>query len=184
MGKRKNNVRCKGYAAKFKTNQNSRALLMSEHVRENHSKNSNNDSNNNLNIENNNVNINNNSGSINLNNNNSNNINNIPLKEKGKEKTESDFNDAPDLTQKKKNIRPLNGFRPATPPLKDAFTQQNSSSNQNYNNIFNNNNNNDNNNKLSIKNSKNKIESLKSSQMNNKNGINKTTNHSLLLIRQ
>ena len=168
---KKNNVRCKGYAAKFKTNQNSRALLMSEHVRENHSKNSNSDSNNNLNIENNNVNIN-NSGNINLNNN-SNNINNIPLKEKGKEKTESDFNDAPDLTQKKKNIRPLNGFRPATPPLKDAFTQQNSSSNQNFNNIFNNNNNNENNNdnKLSMKNSKNKIESVKSSHVINKNGL-------------
>ena len=62
---------------------------------------------------------------------------------------------------KKKNIRPLNGFRPASPPLKDAFTQQNSSSNQNFNNMFNNNNNNENNNdnKLSMKNSKNKIES-------------------------
>ena len=152
---KKNNVRCKGYAAKFKTNQNSRALLMSEHVRENNSKNSNNDSNNNLNVENNNDNINNiNNISNNIN------INNIPLKEKGKEKTESDFNDAPDLTQKKKNIRPLNGFRPATPPLKDAFTQQNSSSNQKYNNIFNNNNKNN----LSNKINKNRIENVKSSK--------------------
>ena len=172
---KKNNVRCKGYAAKFKTNQNSRALLMSEHVRENHSKNSNNDSNNNLNIDNNNaninnnINLNNNNGNINQNNNN-NNIKNIPLKEKGKEKTESDFNDAPDLTQKKKNIRPLNGFRPATPPLKDAFTQQNSSSNQKFNNIFNNNNNDIN--KISIKHSKNKIDSVKSSHLINMNSIN------------
>ena len=91
---KKNNVRCKGYAAKFKTNQNSRPLLMSEHVRENRSKNSNNDSNNNLNIENNNIN---NNDNININNNNNNIIkNNIPLQEKGKEKTESDFNDVPD----------------------------------------------------------------------------------------
>jgi len=150
---KKNNVRCKGYAAKFKTNQNSRPLLMSEHVRENRSKNSNNDSNNNLNIENNNININNNENINNFNNNNNNNINIIPLKEKGKEKTESDFNDAPDLTQKKKNIRPLNGFRPATPPLKDAFIQQNSSSNHKFNNVINNNESN----KISQKNSINKI---------------------------
>ena len=165
---KKNNVRCKGYAAKFKTNQNSRPLLMSEHVRENRSKNSNNDSNNNLNIENNNIN---NNDNININNNNNNIIkNNIPLQEKGKEKTESDFNDVPDLTQKKKNIRPLNGFRPATPPLKDAFIQQNSSSNHKFNNVINNNETN----KLQQKNSINKIESAKSSYMvsniNNKKG--------------
>ena len=179
---KKNNVRCKGYAAKFKTNQNSRALLMSDHVRENHSKNSNNDSNNNLNIENNNNNINNNNSgnmnninNININLNNNPNKNNIiiPLKEKEKEKTESDFNDAPDLTQKKKNIRPLNGFRPATPPLKDTFTQQISSSNHDFNNIFNNNNNNN----INIRyNNKNKIESMKSSHMNNLNSVNVNNN--------
>ena len=158
---KKNNVRCKGYAAKFKTNQNSRALLMSEHVRENNSKNSNNDSNNNLNIDNNNENINNISGNIN--------INKIPLKEKGKEKTESDFNDVPDLTQKKKNIRPLNGFRPATPPLKDAFTQQNFSSNQKFNNLLNNDNNKNN---LSNQVSKHRIDNLKNSNLSNKDNIN------------
>ena len=163
---KKNNVRCKGYAAKFKTNQNSRPLLMSEHVRENNSKNSNNDSNNNLNIDNNtnnnNININNNNGNININNNP--NINNIhiikPLNENKKEKTESDFNDAPDLTQKKKNIRPLNGFRPATPPLKDAFSQQNNSLNNN--NIIINNNNEKN---VNIHNNNNRIENTKSSNL-------------------
>ena len=169
---KKNCVRCKGYAAKFKTNQNSRPLLMSEHVRGNNlNNNSNNDSNNinnnsinnNLIIENNiNSNINNNNNNeniinnnihfpeVNLNNNNILNGNNdvVLNNSEEKEKTESDFNDAPDLTQKKKNIRPLNGFRPATPPLKDAYTQQNSSSNTkqnsssntNFNNILNNNN--------------------------------------------
>ena len=169
---KKNNVRCKGYAAKFKTNQNSRALLMSEHVRGNNSSNnSNSDSNNNNSInnniilddnngnnnnnnnnrsnnlhfpENNQINENNNSNNILINLNKNNNIlfgnNNIILnKSEEKEKTESDFNDAPDLTQKKKNIRPLNGFRPATPPLKDAYTQQNSISNTNIKNIINNN---------------------------------------------
>ena len=168
---KKNNVRCKGYAAKFKTNQNSRALLMSEHVRESNSKNSNNDNNNNLNIDNNNINnINSNINKINNSSNHSmeNENNNIQLiKTKNlseKEKTESDFNDAPDLTQKKKNIRPLNGFRPATPPLKDAFTQQNSSSNQNFNNIFNiNNNHNIIENKEASNKKNNKIESTKSS---------------------
>ena len=184
---KKNNVRCKGYAAKFKTNQNSRPLLMSEHVRDNNSKNSNNDSNNNLNIENNNNNNNNsnNSGNnLNLSINNVQNKNNIiiPLNEKGKEKTESDFNDAPDLTQKKKNIRPLNGFRPATPPLKDAFSQQMCASNTNFNNIFNNNifsNNNNlndvnkNNNSIEpINKNKNKIEIMKNSNMNNISSVN------------
>ena len=178
---KKNNVRCKGYAAKFKTNQNSRPLLMSEHVRDNNSKNSNNDSNNNLNIENNNNNNNsNNSGNnLNLSINKVQNKNNIiiPLNEKEKEKTESDFNDAPDLTQKKKNIRPLNGFRPATPPLKDAFSQQ-MASNTNFNNIFNNNNNNlndinKNNNSIEpINKNKNKIEIMKNSQMNNISSVN------------
>ena len=168
---KKNNVRCKGYAAKFKTNQNSRALLMSEHVRESNSKNSNNDNNNNLNIDNNNINnINSNINKINNSSNHSmenenNNIQSIKTKNLSeKEKTESDFNDAPDLTQKKKNIRPLNGFRPATPPLKDAFTQQNSSSNQNFNNIFNiNNNHNIIENKEASNKKNNKIESTKSS---------------------
>ena len=172
---KKNNVRCKGYAAKFKTNQNSRPLLMSEHVRDNNSKNSNNDSNNNLNIDNNNNNISNNSGNINLSINNAQNKNNIiiPLNEKEKEKTESDFNDAPDLTQKKKNIRPLNGFRPATPPLKDAFTQQICASNNNFNNIFNNNLNEINTNSIKQTNkSKNKIESMKSSHPNNMSSLN------------
>ena len=162
---KKNCVRCKGYAAKFKTNQNSRPLLMSEHVRGNNlNNNSNNDSNNtNNNSINNNIIIDNNMNNNNninnneniINNNINNNIhfpdgslnNNILNGNHGldlnnseeKEKTESDFNDAPDLTQKKKNIRPLNGFRPATPPLKDAYTQQNSSSNTNFNNILNNN---------------------------------------------
>ena len=176
---KKNNVRCKGYAAKFKTNQNSRPLLMSDHVRRNNSNNnSNNENNNNNNSINNNIIIDNNN--INNSNNNNNNINNInnnnhfqennqniennsnnkilnlsknnnviygknnlivnELEEK--EKTESDFNDAPDLTQKKKNIRPLNGFRPATPPLKDSYTQQNSLPNTNNNNIIINNDNN------------------------------------------
>ena len=171
---KKNNVRCKGYAAKFKTNQNSRPLLMSEHVPDSHSKNSNNDSNNNLNIDNNKNS--NNSGNLNLSINNVQNKNNIiPLNEKGKEKTESDFNDAPDLTQKKKNIRPLNGFRPATPPLKDAFSQQMCASNTNFNNIFNNNNNlNDiNNNSIQqINKSKNKLESIKSSHINNISSVN------------
>ena len=194
---KKNNVRCKGYAAKFKTNQNSRALLMSEHVRGNNSSNnSNNDSNNNSvnnNINNNIImdnnngnNSNNNNGNNNLrfpennqinDNNNNNNTNNIVIslnknnnilytnnnnkmmnKLEEKEKTESDFNDAPDLTQKKKNIRPLNGFRPATPPLKDAYTQQNSISNTNIQNIINNKegtNNNYNNNNIINDNKKN-----------------------------
>ena len=169
---KKNNVRCKGYAAKFKTNQNSRALLMSDHVRGNNSiNNSNNESNNNNSINNNliidnNINSINNNMITNINNqpnfpdnnqiieNNANNIlininksninnirngNNIINNSEEKEKTESDFNDAPDLTQKKKNIRPLNGFRPATPPLKDAYTQQNSVSNPNIINIIKNN---------------------------------------------
>ena len=164
---KKNCVRCKGYAAKFKTNQNSRPLLMSEHVRGNNLNcNSNNDSNNtNNNSINNNLIMDNNINSTNNNNNNENIINNninnnihfpdvnlnnnnilngnngvVLNNSEEKEKTESDFNDAPDLTQKKKNIRPLNGFRPATPPLKDAYTQQNSSSNTNFNNILINNN--------------------------------------------
>ena len=198
---KKNNVRCKGYAAKFKTNQNSRALLMSEHVR-NNSNNSNNDSNSNTNnnsINNNiildsNNNINNN-GAIpnnNLNNNyperNENNSNNIILNlnnknnniivnnSEEKEKTESDFNDAPDLTQKKKNIRPLNGFRPATPPLKDAYTQQNSSSNTNFNNILNNNENNQINNiKIIEKNNNNN--NINTNNINNNNKLKEKENN-------
>ena len=222
---KKNNVRCKGYAAKFKTNQNSRALLMSEHVRGNNSNNNsnsdcnyNNSINNNIIVDNNINNINNNANN-NINNiinypenkqaidSNSNNIlinlnknnnivygnNNVILnKSEEKEKTESDFNDAPDLTQKKKNIRPLNGFRPATPPIKDAYTQQNSTSNNNIinlinnnidnkisdiknNNKINNNENNNNNNKTKEK-SVNKKERGKNSSISSKHKINRSTN--------
>ena len=216
---KKNNVRCKGYAAKFKTNQNSRALLMSEHVRGNNSNsNSNSESNNNNSINNNidsNINNNNNlSNNINnkmffpennqIENNSNNNIilninknnniiygnNNLIINEsEEKEKTESDFNDAPDLTQKKKNIRPLNGFRPATPPLKDAYTQQNSSNNTNILNIVNNINskknienkniiikNNENNNKTKEKNINKKERGKNTSSISGKHRVNRSTN--------
>ena len=211
---KKNNVRCKGYAAKFKTNQNSRALLMSEHVRRNNSNNNSNCEVNNNNAVDNNFMIDNNFNNVNNNNiifqdnnqldeNNSNNLlmninknNNIIYgnnklnlnKSEEKEKADSDFNDAPDLTQKKKNIRPLNGFRPATPPLKDAYTQQNSSSNVNniktnndINRNLNNNNNlkvnsNINNNKTKEKESKRERERSKNVSISSKHRVNRSIN--------
>ena len=211
---KKNNVRCKGYAAKFKTNQNSRALLMSEHVRGNNSNNNSNSETKNNNSINNNIIDNNFNPNNNINNkilfpennqieNNSNNIlininknkaygnNNIIMnKSEEKEKTESDFNDAPDLTQKKKNIRPLNGFRPATPPLKDAYTQQNSSNNTNIVNNINIINNNDNNKNINNRNNENNIshnnktkekngnkrERGKNSSISGRHRINRSTN--------
>ena len=88
---KKNNVRCKGYAAKFKTNQNSRTLLMSEQQQ------------NNLII-----------------NKKEKNDEIILENENNDDNNNKDFSDVPDLTQKKKNIRPLNGFRPATPPLRNT----------------------------------------------------------------
>ena len=207
---KKNNVRCKGYAAKFKTNQNSRALLMSEHVRGNNSSNSNSEVNNNgvdnnLMIDNNLKNVNNNniilqennqldentSNNLLININKNNNIiygnNNFLLnKSEEKEKADSDFNDVPDLTQKKKNIRPLNGFRPATPPLKDAYTQQNSASNTNnikINNDINKNlnninikANNINNNKIKEKEKKGEKDRIKNASISGKHKANRSIN--------
>ena len=144
---KKNSVRCKGYAAKFKTNQNSRTLLMSEQIQQN----------NNNNIFNNNIFNNNNlinSNQFNSENNLPLNLNDIILQNKNQNeiiiennndnKKEEDFTDVPDLTQKKKNIRPLNGFRPATPPLRN--TNSNNIPNEiPNNNVFVNNVNNNNN---------------------------------------